>query len=184
MKLLKPPSLASRAISTLVKDWGVFRDGDFLSANLSLAGFDTISYGNFSSVIDGRPGQVIKIFNLNDIGYQMLIDLATTNSTTHLPEIVSYITSGHYGIVEMEKLNHNTKEAVAISNYIDRLTSGSRVKHRWGDGFKEVIEMINSKITDHNLSSKENDITWDVHEQNIMFKDNIPVLSDVLFGEA
>lgn len=181
---MRNPSLAARALAKLVDSWSIYSHGEHLSGHLSLAGFDVINHGNFSSVVDGMPNQVIKIFGLNDVGYQHLLSQFTSNDSDHFPTVYSYITSGNYGIVELEKLTHNTKVAVAISNYADRLKGGGVVKsHKWGSSFKDAVLHLDTSIKIYNRSSNPVVMHWDGHEDNIMFRGTIPVLCDVIFGE-
>lgn len=177
------PSLAVRALVRLVEGWPSYAHGESISGNLSLAGFDVINQGNFSSVIDGMPGQVIKVFNLADIGYQHLLSYSAAVASCNLAKTFSFTKSGKYGIVELEKLDHKVKEAVSISEYIDRCKSNpKRIKHRWGDAFKDLILDINCSIEGHNQVNASK-LAWDCHEDNIMFRGTTPVLVDVLYGE-
>ncbi len=181
---MRNPSLAARALAKLVDGWSIYAHGEHLSGNLSLAGFDVINHGNFASVVQGLPNQVIKVFSLNDVGYQILLDEFIKNKSDHYPKIFSFTTSGNYGIVELEQLTHSTKTAVAISGYSDRVKSGSTVKsHRWGDDFKNSILGLDRIIKDNNKAKKAVNLHWDGHEDNIMFRGTIPVLCDVIFGE-
>lgn len=181
---MRNPSLAARALSKLVDGWSIYSHGEQLSGNLSLAGFDIINHGNFASVVQGLPNQVIKVFSLNDVGYQILLDEFIKHESDHYPTVFSYTTSGKYGIVEMEQLTHSTKTAVAISNYSDRLKSGSTVKaHKWGTGFKDSVLCLDHIIKINNQGKKAVTLHWDGHEDNIMFRGTIPVLCDVIFGE-
>lgn len=181
---MRNPSLAARALAKLVDGWSIYSHGEHLSGNLSLAGFDIINHGNFASVVQGLPNQVIKVFSLNDIGYQILLDEFIKNDSDHYPSVYSFTTSGNYGIVELEQLTHSTKTAVAISNYSDRVKSGSSVKsHKWGEGLKDSILNLDKVIRTNNQKKKGVALNWDGHEDNIMFRGTIPVLCDVIFGE-
>lgn len=182
--VMRNPSLAARALAKLVDGWSIYGHGEHLSGHLSLAGFNVINHGNFASVVEGMPNQVIKIFGLNDVGYQHLLEEFTQHKTDHFPIVFSYTTSGNYGIVELENLVHNTKVAVAISNYADCLKSGSTVKsHKWGLDFKDAILHLDNSIKGYNKTNKAVHMHWDGHEDNIMFRGTIPVLCDVIFGE-
>lgn len=176
------PSLAARAVATMIGDWSVFRNGDYLSTNLNLAGFESVSHGNFAAVIKGMPGQVIKVFSLNDLGYQFLVDYALVNPNAHMPIIFSYSKSGNYGIVEMEELVHKTRTAVSISNYIDQVKSKNVSKDAWGQSLRLTIIDLDHAIKDYNIDNHVK-LSWDHHEGNIMFRDKIPVLCDVVYGE-
>lgn len=183
--VMRNPSLPARALAKLVDGWSIYSHGEHLSGSLCLAGFDIVNHGNFASVVHGMPNQVIKVFSLNDLGYQVLLEEFTTGKSDHYPIIYSFTTSGNYGIVEMERLSHDTKTAVAISNYADRVKSISKVKsHRWGEDFKGSILTLDQVIKNYN-SMKDHTIKlhWDGHEDNIMFRGTIPVLCDVIFGE-
>lgn len=178
------PSLAARALAQLVSGWPTYAHGEHLTGNFNLAGFNVISHGNFSSVVEGLPGQVIKVFSLKDIGYQHLLEYAMSSKSEFLASTYSFTKSGNYGIVELERLSHKTKEAVSISEYIDKCKHNPKpIKHKWGDGFKELILKINSSIESHNVFNNPR-LTWDCHEDNIMFRGSIPVLVDVLYGEC
>lgn len=176
------PSLAARAVATMIGDWAIFRDGDYLSTNLNLAGFEAVAHGSFGAVIKGLPGQVIKVFSLNDVGYQFLIDYIVQNPSVHLPIIFSYAKSGNYGIVEMEELEHRNKTAVSISNYIDLVKSKNEAKDNWGYSFRLAIIDLDHAIKGYNINNYTK-LSWDHHEGNIMFRDKVPILSDVVFGE-
>lgn len=181
---MRNPSLAARALAKLVDGWSIYAHGEHLSGNLSLAGFDVVNHGNFASVVQGLPNQVIKVFSLNDVGYQILLEEFIQQTSDHYPKVYSFTTSGNYGIVELEQLTHNTKTAVAISNYSDRVKSGSKVKsHRWGDSFKESVLGLDRIIRHHNQKKQAVSLRWDGHEDNIMFRGTIPVLCDVIYGE-
>jgi hypothetical protein len=181
---MRNPSLAARALAQLVDGWSIYSHGEHLSGHLSLAGFEVVNHGNFASVVNGLPNQVIKIFGLNDIGYQQLLHEFIQNKSDHYPIVYSYTTSGNYGIVEMEKLTHSTKTAVAISNYTYRLIGGGSIKgHKWGNGFKDAVLHLDSYSKDYNKTPQAVKLHWDGHEDNIMFRGTIPVLCDVFFGE-
>lgn len=174
------PSLAARALIKLVEHWPTYSHGSAMSGNLSLAGFNVLNQGNFSSVVEGIPGQVIKVFSLKDLGYQYLIDYAKTSNSDNLSVPFSFTTSGRYGVVELERLSHRTKEAVSISEYIDRCKHNPKsIKHRWGDNFRDLILNLNQSI-----QMKSPSFTWDHHEDNIMFRGSTPVLADVIYGES
>jgi hypothetical protein len=182
--VMRNPSLAARALAQLVDGWSIYSHGEHLSGHLSLAGFEVVNHGNFASVVNGLPNQVIKIFGLNDIGYQQLLHEFIHNKSDHYPAVYSFTTSGNYGIVEMEKLTHNTKTAVAISNYADRLKSGCSLKsHKWGITFKDAVLHLDMKSKEYNKTLKAVQLHWDGHEDNIMFRGTIPVLCDVFYGE-
>lgn len=181
---LRKPSLAVRAIAQLVDRWPSYAHGESLSGNLSLAGFNVLNEGNFASVVEGKPGQVIKLFNLKDLGYQYLIQYATTIESENLAAVHSFTKSGQYGIVELERLEHQTKMAVRISEYIDRCKFNHKaVTHKWGDAFRDSILNLDQAVKAHNIKTKKK-LTWDCHEDNIMFRGPTPVLVDVIFGEA
>lgn len=184
MKTAKP-SLAARALITMVEDLPVFRDGDRLAANLNLAGFKTIGTGVFAAVVEGRPGQVIKVFNRNDIGFQFLMNYSVEYPSIHLPKILSTTTSGKYGIVELERLEHKELTATRVSAYIDKVKCSDPPKgmvDTWGEEFRELILSLDYNVQKYN---KANPIalTWDNHEGNILFNGKVPVLADVIFGE-
>lgn len=181
--LTHKPSLAARAITQLVETWPIYSHGEYISGNLSIAGFNIVDNGCFASVVEGKPGQVIKVFSLQDIGYQHLLSYALKASSEHLPKLFSYTKSGQYGIVELERLAHKAKEAVALSNYIDRCHNDpEKVKHRWGSDLKDLILQINYSIDLHNCNN-DNQLSWDCHENNILFREKVPVLVDIVFGE-
>jgi hypothetical protein len=178
------PSLAARALSTLVDRWPLYSHGSYISGNLSLAGFSVLNNGNFSSVIEGMPGQVIKVFGLNDLGYQHMIQYTSSATSDNLVKVYSFTKSGQYGIVELESLQHRTREAVSISEYIDKCKHNpAKVKHRWGDHFRDLILDLNQSIQNFSTSQKIK-MTWDCHEDNIMFRGKIPVLIDVVYAEG
>lgn len=184
MKTTKP-SLAARALSTLVEDMPTFRDGDRLAAHLNLAGFKTLGTGVFAAVVEGKPGEVIKVFNRSDIGFQFLMDYSAENASIHLPKVISTTTSGRYGIVELEKLERKDLAASRVSEYIDRLKCSNPpnglVDH-WGEELREVILSLDYVVQKFNRSNPKA-LTWDNHEGNILFKDKVPVLADVIFGD-
>lgn len=180
---LSNPSLAARAVAQLIDCWPTYSHGEFVSGNLSLAGFNVLDHGNFASVIEGKPGQVIKVFSLTDIGYQFLLNYAVECKGDHLPKILSFSKSGRYGIVEMERLEHQVKSAVAIASYLDRVRTSKRMPNaNWGITFQDSILDLNAAVKLYNKTSNVK-LTWDCHENNIMFRGTTPVLCDVIFGE-
>lgn len=182
MKLSKP-SLAARAIAQLVDGWPTFAHGESLSGNLSLAGFTVLNHGNFASVVEGKPGQVIKVFSLKDLGYQLFVDYILEHASVHHPVIHSFAKSGRYGIIELERLEHKVMPAIAVSNYLDRVRSQPlKIKPTWGLEFQEAVLNLNTAVKKHNTASKMS-VTWDCHEDNVMFRDQVPILSDVLYCE-
>lgn len=184
MKKTKP-SLAARALGTLVEDMPTFRDGDRLAANLNLAGFKTLGTGVFAAVVEGRPGEVIKVFNRSDIGFQFLMDYSAENSSIHLPKVISSTVSGRYSIVELERLDRKDIAASKVSEYIDRIKCSNPPKNlidHWGEEFRELILSLDYVIHKYNRNNPKA-LTWDNHEGNILFKGKIPVLADVVFGE-
>ena len=178
------PSLAARAISTLVREWASFRDGDYLATTLNLSGLNTVGYGSFSAIVEGNPNQVIKVFDQKDLGYKLMLETMITNDTPFLPMVYSYSTSGRYGIVEMERLTTNVKAAVRVSNIIDQIKSGSKVRHTLGGEFVHLIKTIDGKLVQYNKDFPlGEEMTWDSHDGNIMFREKTPVLIDMLFCE-
>ena len=172
------PSLAARAIASVVKDWGSFRDGEYISANINLIGLNAIDQGSFCSIIEGLPGQIIKVFDSKDIGYQFMLEQIKHHNSIHLPVIYSISNSGRYIIVEMEKLIHNVKRAVTISNIIDGLKYYPKKKSSLGFEFDSLIRKM-----DHQAINYHAPVSWDNHEGNIMFRDKVPVLIDMFYYE-
>lgn len=181
---MRTPSLAARALATLVEDWPTYTHGECMSKILSIAGFKVINHGNFSSVIEGKPGEVIKLFSLQDTGYQHLLDYSIQSKCEHMFRVFSITKSGKYGIVELEHLKHSDRKAISISNYIDRCKHDPKsIRHPWGDNFRDIILDLNQSIKKHNIDHGS-DLHWDNHEHNILFRGKTPVLADVIFGEV
>lgn len=176
------PSLISRAIATLVRQWPSFRDGEYLANQIRSSGLNISSYGNFSALVEGSNNKIIKVFDLKDIGYRNMLDIIITHDSKFLPKVFSTSSSGRYGIVEMEKLISNTRSAVRIANYIDQMKSDIANKSTLSDQFTDLILKLNQRKSEYN-SHHSNKITWDVHEGNIMFRDKTPVLIDMFFCE-
>lgn len=155
-----------------------------MSGILALAGFNVINHGNFSSVVEGKPGEVIKLFNLQDIGYQHLLEYSDRTKCDNMFQVFSFTKSGNYGIVEMECLQHKDHEAVKISEYIDRCRNDPiTTKHKWGEPFRDIILDLDQSIRQYNVKNGSS-LTWDNHEHNILFRGKVPVLVDVVYGEA
>ena len=137
-------------------------------------------------IVFSKPGDpyVIKIFQ-NDSGYEDYIALALANqSNPHVPRIKGNLVTFQkiYKIIRVERLTHvktnnDSEIAFEISLYVnDKAYKSSASRIEYIEKMYPQLYPLLDKIA---AAGEEHVI--DLHEENIMFRGSIPVITDPYF---
>lgn len=140
------------------------------------AGWRYIGGGSFASVWASPDGTRVAKVTKPDRGQRALIKAAQAHpDNPHLPTIYGYLGLKRGGfVVEMERLDWggNYDE---VSDYDGHAPTKGDVS----DAFYEAWHAVDDQL--YRFGQRGHYLNWDLHDENVMFRDGVPVLVDPLY---
>lgn len=142
-------------------------------------GWDYLNEGKYSTVLQHRdfPYLVRKVLNSKTDPYIQFIRWSINNSDIHLPKVMNILDTPKVFAVDIEKLecmDESCEYENNILNYLECALSGSIVPPSIDKDIPDTLKTTAKKM----YSTFRNKFVADIHEANVMYRNNIPVITD------
>lgn len=140
------------------------------------AGWEYIGGGSFASVWASPDGTRVAKVTKPDRGQQALVRAAQKHpDNPHLPDIYGYLPLNRGGfVVEMERLDWEGNYS-EVADYDGWAPLKGDVSPEFYDAWHVVEAEREAEAENGNY------LDWDLHDENVMFRDGTPVLLDPLY---
>lgn len=152
---------------------------------LEEAGYEQLGKGSFANVFR-KPGApyVLKLFDVADRGYKAFVNAAIKSNNPHFPKFVKGMVriNDKYVAIRMEPLKPASSEARINFQLVDRYIGGDitddeiqMLEDIYGPAFTDALSIVMELI------GSDSSFSEDFHNDNIMFRGSVPVITDPIY---